>query len=82
MADYSQLDKPEAAATPSGRGVTAVGRTGPFDVSSPSGTDWNQTFRQNRQYRLAFGNELVKNFWANQRGARWEHYSTAKSWRH
>lgn len=48
MSDYqSQVDKPEAAATPSGRGVTAVGRTGPYDVSSPSGTDWNQTFGDN-----------------------------------
>src|SRR5882724_11852887 len=46
----SQLDKPEAAATPGGRGITAVGRTGPSDVSSPSGTDWNQTFSQNNPY--------------------------------
>lgn len=49
--DYeSQLDKPEAAATPGGRGVTAVGRSGPSDLSSPSGTDFNQTFRQNNPY--------------------------------
>jgi hypothetical protein len=64
MADYDP-NKPEAAATLGGRGVTAVGRTaGPYDLSSPSGTDWNQTFYQNNPYSPS-GTDCSKTFGRN-----------------
>jgi len=52
--DFKTTQGAYAAPTPA---VNAVGRaagdphvTGPYDLYSPSGTDWNQTFSQNNPY--------------------------------
>lgn len=60
-----------------GGAVNAVGRaagsdphvTGPYDRFSPSGTDWNQTFRQNNPYSPS-GTDWNKTFGQNLEGVK------------